>query len=316
MKRFLKHSLLSAEKMFGVFRKRREQNKSRLLVLCYHSVVSDDSPVNTRTNIAVSQNEFEKQIALIRKRWNPVSLADVESACFGKRSLPDYSVLVTFDDGFRNNYTLAAPILKKHEVSAIVFLTTGLIGNTELLWPQEVKERMIDGTSKNKDREVAAEKAVAECKEMSYEDRVVYLEELRKSTTLNLEVPWKKELYEFMSWEEVRQIRKFGVELGGHTVSHPILSSLSLEKLRDELRFCKEKIESELGEKCFSFAYPNGRKVDFNDTVIEEAKQMGVRVAFNLYGRRNPVMLNPMSIDRFCVTRDLSLLEFESLLSK
>jgi len=242
-------------------------------------------------------------------------------ACFEKKALPDYSVLVTFDDGFRNNYTLAAPILKKYGVPAIVFLTTGLIGNNELLWPQEVRERIIDGTT-NKSRngtqcnDDLAEKAVAKCKKMSHEERMIYLVELRKSTTLNLEEPWKKELYEFMSWDEVRQIREFSVELGGHAVSHPILSSLAPEKLRDELRFCKEKIESETGEECYSFAYPNGEETDFNETVIEEAKQAGFRIAFNLYERRNPVVLNPMSIDRLCVTRDLSLLEFEKLLSK
>ncbi len=80
MKRFLKHTLLSAEKTFGLFRENRERNKSKLLVLCYHSVVSDDSPVNSRTHIAVSRSEFEKQIALLRDRWNPVSLEKQEGA--------------------------------------------------------------------------------------------------------------------------------------------------------------------------------------------------------------------------------------------
>ena len=151
---------------------------------------------------------------------------------------------------------------------------------------------------------------------MSQEERTAYLTELRKSTMLNLEAPWKKELYEFMSWNEVRQIRKFGVALGGHTVSHPILSSLPPEKLREELRLCKEKIESEAGGECFSFAYPNGGRADFNETVIGEAEQAGFRIAFNLFERRNPVVLSPMSIDRLCVTRDLSLLEFERLLGQ
>jgi len=318
MKRFLKNSLLSAEKMFGLFRKYRERNKSRLLVLCYHSVVSDSSPVNSRTNIAVSQSEFEKQIALLREHWTPVSLAEIESVCFAQKSLPDYSVLVTFDDGFRNNFTLAAPILKKYEVPAIVFLTTGLIGNNELLWPQEVREHTTSVFLKSGVSEALAEKTVekviAECKEMFQEDRTVYLEEMRKSMTLDLDEPWQKELYEFMSWDEVRQIREFGVELGGHTVSHPILSSLPPEKLREELRLCKEKIESETGVECYSFAYPNGGKADFNETVSEEVKQAGFRIVFNLYERRNSVVLNPMSIDRLCVTRDVSLLKFEKLL--
>jgi len=137
MIRFLKYALLRGEQMFGSFQRNRERSTYRLLVLCYHSVVSDGSPVNSRTNIAVSASEFEKQIALIRNHWNPVSLAEVKSACFSatKSPLVEYSVLVTFDDGFRNNLTLAAPILKKYAVPAVVFLTTGLIEGSELLWP-------------------------------------------------------------------------------------------------------------------------------------------------------------------------------------
>ena len=119
-----------------------------------------------------------------------------------------------------------------------------------------------------------------------------------------------------MSWDEVRAIREYGFDLGAHTISHPILSSLTQEKLRDELRLSKEKIESETGNECFSLAYPNGGKADFNETVIKEASQAGFRIAFNLYEKRNLPLLDVMSIDRFCVTRDLSMLEFEKLLGK
>ena len=264
LKQFVKQSILQGVKFTGLNRAARYRSRRRLLGLCYHSVLSDGSPVNSRTNIAVFASEFEKQIALIRDRWNPVSLAEIRSACLENHSLPDYSVLVTFDDGFRNNVTLAGPILKKYEVPAVVFLTTGQIENKNLLWPQEIRERIIDGSvvpSQRKEREVVAETAIAACKKMSQKDRMAYLEELRKTTTLNFELPWKKELYEFMSWDEVCQIRQFGVDLGGHTVTHPILSSLNQESLRDELRLCKKKIESALGEVCFSFAYPNGGTV-------------------------------------------------------
>ena len=342
MKQYIKQPLLYLLRSLGVFERERKRNRSRLVVLCYHSIVSDDSPFISRTNIAVSAGMFEKQLQLIRNRWNPVSLKEIETACLEKKPLPDYSVFVSFDDGFRNNFTLAAPLLKKYGVPAVVFLTTGLIGNNALLWPQEVKERLFDGTegkkevffpaescgekpnetiqrvsySRESDRFHFTERVVSACKKLSQENRMKYLEALRQVTTLDTTAPWKKELYEFMSWNEVRAIREFGVDLGAHTISHPILSSLTQEKLRDELRLCKEKIESEVGGECFSLAYPNGGKADFNATVIEEANQAGFRIAFNLYEKRNPSLPNAMSIDRFCITRDLSMLEFEKLLGK
>lgn len=327
----MKNCYLSCCKWSGAFEKAKRRNAKRLLVLCYHSVVGNDAPVNSRTNIAVSSQQFESQLKLINRDWTPVSLADVEKACYENVPLPDHAVMLTFDDGFRNNYTLAAPLLKKYDVPAVVFITTDLISHRTLLWPQEVRERIIDGAENQipdtengsflpvppnvKERERLADQMTQRCKTLSHQARSDYLEKLRNVTKLDLETPWKEELYEFMSWDEVRDIRNFGVTLGAHTVSHPILSSLSLENLQEELSLCKKKIEFELDEECCSFAYPNGGKADFNETVIEEAKKVGFRIAFNLYERRNPETLEPFSIDRFCITRDISLLEFERLLA-
>ncbi len=339
MKRFLKKSILSAEKTFGLFRKNREKNKSRLLVLCYHGVVSDNSPVNSRTHICVSESEFEKQVALLRDQWNPVSLTEIEAACLGKNHLPDYAVHVTFDDGYRNNCTLAAPILKKYDVPAVVFLTTGLIGGQTPPWPQEIKERLIDGTGEvfpiplsedqplpdksfvptpdNRIRHIElAHEVVLTCRRLSQEKRLEYLERLRSLMTFPVVESWKKELYEMMSWNEARKILEYGVDLGSHTVSHPILTALSESDLHRELSESKKKMEIELGEECFSIAYPNGGRADVNEIVIREAEKIGYHVGFNLFDQRNPPTLNPMSIDRFCVSRDIGFLEFEKMLTR
>lgn len=331
MKKLLKHLYLTVNKSVGRFEKLKQQQKRCLLVLCYHSVISNTAPINSQTNIAVSQEQFENHLKILRKDWHPISLEDVSQACYNNKLLPDFSVLVTFDDGFRNNYTLAAPLLKKYDIPAIVFITTGLIGKDQLLWGQEVQERIIGGSKdmipdvlensshsisgKIFQRGLLAKQIMHQCKRLSHKQRCEYLEKLRNVTSLNLEEPWKKELYEFMSWDEVRDIRNYGVALGAHTVSHPILSSLEPNDLRRELQESKSTLEQELGEECFSLAYPNGGTNDFNEQVIEEAKNLGFQIGFNLCRRRNAEQLNPMSINRFCITRDLSLLEFERILT-
>ncbi|MGL6194523.1 MAG: polysaccharide deacetylase family protein [Thermoguttaceae bacterium] len=303
-------SALSVSKSVGYFNRKKEKLAKRLVVLCYHSIVSENSPLNQRTNIAVTTTIFEQQLALLKKEWFPISLADLKEALLNGKTLPNHSVLITFDDGFRNNLTLAAPLLKKYEIPAVVFLTTGLIGTDQLLWTQEVAERQR--------RSHAQIIPTSELKRLPNSERLAYLENLRQNSTLEISEDWQRELYTFLNWDEVRQIRNFGVDIGAHTVSHPILTSLSQEELHQELIKSKQKIESEIDAECFTIAYPNGGQDDINDTVLNECKNCGFQLGFNLYNCRNLPQseINPLSINRICVTRDLEMLKLEYLLVK
>ena len=307
----IKRSVLTAAKSCGLFAVMRRFVRTRLLVLCYHSVISDDSPQDPRTNIAVTTRQFESQLQILQSRWNPISLAELDVAIKNTTELPNYSVMVTFDDGFRNNVTLAAPLLRQYGIPAIVFLTTGYIGTTNMLWTQEVTERQhhlrID---------VSHPRSLSRLKQLPNAERLAYLDELRANSKLALDSPWQRELYSFMDWDEARQLRSFGIDIGAHTVSHPILSSLLPEGVRQEISACKAKIEQEIGTPCFAIAYPNGGVADFNEVIVEECRKLGFRIGFNLLGRRNPLLrdINPLSINRVCVTRDVSLIEFERML--
>ena len=284
--------------------------RKRLLVLCYHSVISADSPFDPRTNIAVTVEQFDSQLQILRKHWRPISLAELDAAIQGNRELPDYSVFVTFDDGFRNNLTFAAPLLGSYGIPATVFLTTGLIGTTDMLWTQEVTERQRQLPS------VVVLKPTSELKRLPNTERLAYIDELRANSKLVIESDWQRELYAFMDWDEVRQWCSFGGNVGAHTVGHPILTSLSPDEVRRELSASQAAIEQETGTRCFAVAYPNGGEEDFNVMVTDECKNLGFRIGFNLFGRRNPLIrkMNPLSINRVCVTRDVSLIEFERML--
>jgi len=299
--------------------------RKRLLVLCYHSVISDDSPQDPRTNIAVTTQQFESQLQILRKHWRPISLAELDAVIQGAGDLPDYSVLVTFDDGFRNNITHAAPLLKKHGIPAIAFLATGLIGTSDMLWTQEVAERhryqkeryRYQNTPSSELRVQPPRRWLPEkLKRFPNIERLEYIDYLRAHSELVVDSDWQRELYSFMDWNEVRQLRTFGIDVGAHTVSHPILSSLSPDEIRQELSVCKAKIEQETGTPCHTIAYPNGGEADFTVAIMEECRKLGFRIGFNLFGRRNPPFkeMNPLSVNRVCVTRDVSLIEFERML--
>jgi len=310
----IKRSVLTAAKACGVFVVMRRALRKRLLVLCYHSVISDDSPQNLRTNIAVTVQQFESQLQILRKHWRPISLAELDAAIQDTLELPDFSVFVTFDDGFRNNITYAAPLLKKYEIPATVFLTTGLIGTTNILWTQEVVERQRWQDFQPLGRRLLP--FVEELKRLSNAERLKSIDDLRANSELVIDSDWQRELYSFMDWDEVRQLWSFGVDVGAHTVSHPSLSSLTVDEVRQELSACKAKIEQETGSPCFAIAYPNGGKEDFTAAVMEECRKLGLRIGFNLFWRRNPPLreINPLSVNRVCVTRDVSLIEFERML--
>ena len=307
----IKRSVLTAAKACGLFAVMRRNVRKRLLVLCYHSVISDEAPPDPRTNIAVTTRQFESQLQILQSRWNPISLAELDAAIQGTAELPDYSVMVTFDDGFRNNVTLAAPMLRQYGIPATVFLTTGLIGTTNMLWTQEVIERQ-----RHLQTDTLPNRSTSELKRLPIANRLAYLDELCTNSKLVIDSDWQRELYTFMDWDEVRQLQSFGIDVGAHTVSHPILSSLSTKEMRRELTVCKAKIELETGTPCFAIAYPNGGENDFNSTVMNECTNHGFRIGFNLIGCRNSLLpkIPPLSVNRVCVTRDVSMLEFERVL--
>jgi peptidoglycan/xylan/chitin deacetylase (PgdA/CDA1 family) len=123
--------VLQAVDSLGLNRYARWKRRRKLLILCYHAVVSDDSPLDDlRTNIAVTVSQFEQQLQHLHKHWNPVSMQEIRRYVVsdGKETLPDNAVFVSFDDGYRNNLTLVAPLLKKYNIPAAVFVTTGFIG--------------------------------------------------------------------------------------------------------------------------------------------------------------------------------------------
>jgi len=307
----LKCCALTVTKHFGLFAMMRRQVRKRLLVLCYHSVISDDAPRDSRTNIAVTSWQLESQLQILRSHWTPISLAELDAVLQGLLELPDFSVFVTFDDGFRNNLTHAAPLLKKYGIPATVFLTSGLIGTTDMVWTQEVAQRQRHLRS-----DTVKARSTAELKRLPNAERLQYIDGLRANSELVINSDWQRELYAFLDWDDVRQLRSFGLDVGAHTVSHPILSSLASDEVRHELSASKAKIEAETGQPCFAMAYPNGGKTDFTPAIVDDCRNLGFKIGFNLFGRRNPPLceMNPLSINRICITRDVSRIEFERIL--
>jgi peptidoglycan/xylan/chitin deacetylase (PgdA/CDA1 family) len=248
----------------------------------------------------------------------------------GVDRLPPRPLLVTFDDGFRNNLTRAAPELERQGVPALFHVATGYIGTSRLLWPYEVEERVLQWTqpclpmpgdrpSVPLPAEPAARAAVADrvrelCKTLADDARQAYLDALRAGGECRVK-SCLHELHDFLTWDEVRNLDRRGFSIGSHTVEHPILTRLPRKRLQQELLESKAMIERQVGRACQCIAYPNGGPDDVSDDVFAATAEAGFRCGFVLRGGENRPSMEPLAIDRICVVREMTIDAFHARLS-
>jgi peptidoglycan/xylan/chitin deacetylase (PgdA/CDA1 family) len=274
-------------------------HSSRLTALCYHGVIPDDLPSGhpQRAN-NVSVAAFKEQLEFVCRWFHPVSVRAVRDWCVQGTPLPKRPLLVTFDDGYRNNLTCAAPLLKKFGVPAVIFISTGYIDTERLFWHDELVRRLsvwplpeipMPGSSAArpwpsnvKEGSALARDIVNTCKRIGNDDRLRYLNCIREQTT-----HWKLDSAESevvgpMTWKEVRKLVKQGFAIGSHTIEHPTLSRLTPAVLEQELRGSKARIEREASQPCFSIAYPNGTLTDISPDVLAQTEAAGYDMGFTM----------------------------------
>lgn len=222
------------------------RNRSaRATFLCYHSIASEGPRFLT-----VSADLFERQLALLRRcGFRSGDLGALAEAALGRVSRP--TVFLTFDDGFRDNWETALPLLRGYGFGAFVFVLPPLLDSGAAL-----------GWS-----EVAA-------------DRRRYPQAMRS-----------------VDWAMLEQMAEGGFEVGSHTLTHPHLSRLGDEDLREELWQSRARIVERLGS-CETLAYPFG---DWSGRVAEAARECGYRFAFSLPTERGQGRATPHSIPRINV---------------
>jgi peptidoglycan/xylan/chitin deacetylase (PgdA/CDA1 family) len=298
----------------GINQVLRYSNRRKLLVLCYHGVVAEDHAESDYLyRNTVSLREFREQLRVLNRCFRPISADDLIDHLDGRRQLPAAPVLVTFDDGYRNNLTLAADELERQGVPAVFHVTTGYVGTQRILWPQELNERILQWPHETLPmpqsrpdlplpqslaaRIAATAQVRSLCKALPDSERRAYCERLRQEELL-ASVQARGELFEFLSWDEVRTLQSRSFEIGSHTVEHPILTRLTETELARELQHSKAAIERELQTQCRFIAFPNGGRGDFSPAVIEQVRRAGYRVGFSLMHGINRTLSEPLAIDR------------------
>jgi peptidoglycan/xylan/chitin deacetylase (PgdA/CDA1 family) len=300
-------------------------------VLCYHSIVSDPEAVDLCNcgNVA-PLSEFAAQMEFLARTMHPISPDMLRDWFYADTPLPPNSVLVTFDDGYRNNLLLAAPVLRRFGIPALFFVSTDYLGHARCLWPTEVYRSIVLWPSAEiplPDRsaihaapaDTAGRASIAEwvrefCKTLSDDSRSAYLSLLRSETLPPLS-PQETEMFAFLSWSDARDLSRMGFAIGSHTVTHPILTRLSAPELDFELQASRQRIEAEIGAPCTMLAYPNGTAADYSPEVLKAVSHAGYQLAFTTHPAPCAASDSPLATNRICIPGKLSHLGFETKLS-
>lgn len=298
------------------------------VILNYHGVLGARLPFSLSPHVGVE--DFERQMRYLAEHCRCVPLSRLLEEIHHGRIAP-HSVAVTFDDGFRNNYTNALPILRRYGVPATIFLPAGYIGTDRLLWPEALacylaasdqETLALDGhalslrTSTDK---ASAYRAITRRLKGYRADQVEdFINGLRATLGLTLAEPGPAAMrtqFEFLSWEEAHAMQRSGlIEIGSHSVHHRRLAQLSPDAARYEITESKRMLERELGEAPY-FAYPyGGRPLDFGDTHRDMAVAAGYRAIITAMHGTVQTGSDPYELPRVSITCDTTDADFDYLI--
>jgi peptidoglycan/xylan/chitin deacetylase (PgdA/CDA1 family) len=273
----------------GAFRVAHALTRDRLIALTYHQVLPDSSRrAGPRAPNVTFVSEFEQQVSYLARHHHLANEEDLSNFLCGA-PLPPHSVLITFDDGYRNNYTQAFPVLRRMGASALFFLATGFVGNRRnRLWFDRLDAAVAarpDETARwlresGPLASVGISDLKAAAKRLSSVRRDALVAELERVTGHKNAEGLEPARVEPMTWSEVREMAAAGMHIGAHTETHQILAAASLDEAFEELRRSRATIEAELDRACWAFSYPNGEKSDFGPRDFATLRKVGYRCAF------------------------------------
>tara|TARA_B100000035_G_scaffold100972_1_gene85643 strand:- start:298 stop:1263 length:966 start_codon:yes stop_codon:yes gene_type:complete len=267
-----------------------EDLKSHLTILLYHGVTESTSiGIENYSGKHMNVDEFYRQMSYIKDNCNILSMNEIVDIKRKNQTWPENAVAVTFDDGFKNNYECAAPILNKLNIPATFYICSGMIDSNKMFWVDKIED-CINRTKKNT-IEILLD-ASFEFSLMSKEEKIEALTEIKsycKSADVKTKERVLKDLelisgvqpkassamnYQMMSWDELKSLNDNQLfTIGGHTLYHDIMSShVNEENMFKDIELSIGLLEFNLNEKIIHFSYPEGQKHHYNQKVIHKLK--------------------------------------------
>lgn len=280
--------------------------RGRLSILIYHRVLATPDPLLPDTP---DRAVFDWQMALVKRHFNVLPLAEAGRLLQAGR-LPARAACITFDDGYADNLTEAWPILNRHGLPATFFVATGFLDGGRMFNDTliELVRRLPAGDCDLTDVGVGVvalngaesrigliHKLIGQFKYQPMTQR----QEAVEALALRFGVTLPDDL--MMTSDELRKLAaSAGVEIGGHTRNHPILTRLDDDAARDEIMTGKRDLEARLDRPIRLFAYPNGRPgKDYADGHAAMARECGFELAVSTAPAAARMGADPFQLPRF-----------------
>lgn len=266
------------------------RNQKALIVLNYHNFSKYNNYKNKRGHILETgyAENFEKQIQFLKRHFSFTTPNDFYQGKVKK----GLNVFITFDDGYKDNFDTAYPVLKKNNAKAVFFIVTNVIGTNEWLLHDKIRYLVLQG-------EIEAQHAEKCLSEMNSG------KPLPKSIlelVNNYVFPANKRL--MMNWQELRQMQDSSFDVQPHTHTHSVLSFLSPDEQKMEVKNAIDSIQTNLGASTTSFAYPNGL---YNDATITIMKRFKIDYAFTTIPGVNNKQTDPLQLKRIGINASDSI---------
>lgn len=279
--------------------------RGRLSILIYHRVLAEP---DLFAPWGASAEVFECQMAVLHRYFNVIPLAEaVERLSSG--SLPTRVACVTFDDGYRDNLTIALPILKKYAIPATVFVASSFLDGGRM-WNDTVAEAVRRAGGDRLDlgglglgchslddenaRVQVFSRLLQQIKYLPHAERAAVAD--RIAAQVGEELPGDL----MMTGEEVRELSAAGIDIGGHTLTHPILSGLDDRAAKEEIAENKAYLSDLINTPVRVFAYPNGRPGrDYNAAHVRMVKECGYLGAVSTATGAATRLSDPYQLPRF-----------------
>ena len=270
----------------------------RATILSYHRVNDDRDPFFPCLPTAV----FERHMAYVARAYRVLPLDELVDR-LRRDDVPPNALAITFDDGYRDNLTHAAPILARYRLPATVFVATGFIGTSAVPWFDRVAAVFKAAVAPSfaapwgallplatpADRLAATERSQAYLKGLAHPEFVEQSRRICEALDPAGKEPAKSSM---LSWDDVQALRGLGCAIGAHTVTHPILSRMEDEEAAREIGHSRRAIQAACGVAPRAFAYPNGQPADYTEATVRLVRESGfdhaVTTRFGLNDRRTP----------------------------
>jgi peptidoglycan/xylan/chitin deacetylase (PgdA/CDA1 family) len=267
-----------------------------VLTLNYHRVGDASGQPWDRTLWSATAEAFDAQLAVLARDADVIAPDEVRAAMrSGRRGR---RVLITFDDGYRDNWEIAFPLLRRHGLPATFFLATGFLDDPHVAWWDELAwmvrrsaapelaagAQLAAPLSLRADDHDATIAALCDLYKALPSERAEALLDHVADASGAGRCPPAAAAELWMTWDMARELHAGGMRIGGHTVSHPLLSRVSPERQQEEIAGCARRLADELGEPMRWFAYPVGSRDAFTAETEGILAAEGVELAFSFYG--------------------------------